>query len=588
MSLHGNFAYVDKTSSEYAKFKAHVDAQAARPGPPYTSGFKAVDAAVMYALDPQEKYARLAVRMVETYVLAAEQAIAAGSRPEIARDSYLYSGEEITDLAYTYRYCRSFMADGLPQRIESLAYQTIFNIWNKPLATWGGRPDTAWTGWGTNDPGNNYFYSFTQATMYWTFASGTPTFMDRTIQCMDMLDAYFANLTGGGSAEGTGYGTSHMRLFEIYRIWQDSGLLLSTGLKNHLRDTVKYWYHATVPGFTHFAPIGDQARSSMPTWFDYHTKLICEAMLVEQSMETSIVGGHLVKNADPNGMDHTWAYRDGLLPRNGNLPIPSLMSNYYASGAGHYFARTSWQPDAAWINVVCGKYNQSHAHQEQGSFNLWDGGWVAVTANIYSRSGIQQSTNCHNMMRFERAGQILRQYEGTECILTTTSTDNVLKCDMQLAPAYVRPGNPSHIQSWERSISLSKNNKSLLVDDTVVASLGVSVFFQMCTKALPVTVSEKEVRFGEHMMYILEGGSISVVRMRDTDADYTGDPWRIDVEIPSVNGIRSSQIWIGRITTFPPAPEDPKPQPPEIRYVLPGHKEKVIPPSEFSKDVNHK
>ncbi len=41
---------------------------------------------------------------------------------------------------------------------------------------------------------------------------------------------------------------------------------------------------------------------------------------------------------------------------------------YYAEGAGHLFARTDWGKDAMWMSFVAGPYNESHAHQDQGSF----------------------------------------------------------------------------------------------------------------------------------------------------------------------------------------------------------------------------
>ena len=36
----------------------------------------------------------------------------------------------------------------------------------------------------------------------------------------------------------------------------------------------------------------------------------------------------------------------------------------------------------AGLAIVAGPYNESHAHQDQGSFTLFSGDWLAVTANI--------------------------------------------------------------------------------------------------------------------------------------------------------------------------------------------------------------
>src|SRR3546814_11246500 len=83
----------------------------------------------------------------------------------------------------------------------------------------------------TSNPGNNYYYSFVEATMYWALASGNSTWMNLLRNDkLPALQAYFAKLPGGGSLEGTGYGTSHMRLFSLYQTWRDAtGVDLAIG-----------------------------------------------------------------------------------------------------------------------------------------------------------------------------------------------------------------------------------------------------------------------------------------------------------------------------------------------------------------------
>ena len=114
--------------------------------------------------------------------------------------------------------------------------------------------------------------------MSWALASDSATwssFLDT--QKLPPLVDYFDALPGGGSGEGTGYGTSHMRLFWLYRLWRDAtGTDLAAG-NRHAADTIPYWIHATVPAGDRFAPIGDQARSSYPDLFDYHRNLVLQA-----------------------------------------------------------------------------------------------------------------------------------------------------------------------------------------------------------------------------------------------------------------------------------------------------------------------
>src|SRR5690606_3776399 len=76
---------------------------------------------------------------------------------------------------------------------------------------------------GTDNPGNNYYYSFLAATMSWALASGNPAMLqDLRERRIPPLLAYFGRLPGGGSSEGTGYGVSHMNLFPLYALWQDA------------------------------------------------------------------------------------------------------------------------------------------------------------------------------------------------------------------------------------------------------------------------------------------------------------------------------------------------------------------------------
>ena len=81
-----SLAYVDMGSPAYVRFKKFVD-QAVAGSPGYA--FSATDAVYMYRLTGQAQYATLAIDWVEDQVTAAETAIAADERPEIAYDSYL-------------------------------------------------------------------------------------------------------------------------------------------------------------------------------------------------------------------------------------------------------------------------------------------------------------------------------------------------------------------------------------------------------------------------------------------------------------------------------------------------------------------
>ena len=265
-----DLSYVDKNSVEYTRFKDFVDAAVAG-NPDY--GFSAADAAYMYKLTGQGQYATLAVQLVEDQVSAAETAIAANTRPDISGDDYLEVGPMLEDLALTYDWCADHVSPTQKTRWANYAEQAVWNIWNYDNASWGGNP-FPWNGWGVNDPANNYHYSFLRATMYWGLASlvapATSNAWTNLLatQKWPEQEAYTASIAGGGSQEGTGYGLSHMTLFMLYRVWHDATGTDVGNANAHLRDSIYWWIHATVPTLDRVAPIGDQSRVSEPVIYD--------------------------------------------------------------------------------------------------------------------------------------------------------------------------------------------------------------------------------------------------------------------------------------------------------------------------------
>ncbi len=91
-------------------------------------------------------------------------------RPEVAADSYLQAGPMIRDVALVLDWCAHEVTPSQRERWHRYASQAVWNIWNPEQAHWNGTPQP-WSGWGTDDPANNYHYSFIEATMYWALAA---------------------------------------------------------------------------------------------------------------------------------------------------------------------------------------------------------------------------------------------------------------------------------------------------------------------------------------------------------------------------------------------------------------------------------
>ena len=472
-----NLSYVNRNATAYTRFRSWVDnAVAGSVG----YGFEATDAAMMYQLTRSGAYCDLAIRLVEQQVSAAEAAIAAGQNPAVAGDSYLEVGPMISDLAQTLDSCASRIPAQQKQRWSAYAEQAIWNVWNHENAGWGTRA-APWTGWSVDNPGNNYRYSFLTATAYWGLANGRrPAWINYlNAQKWPPLTRYYAQLPGGGSREGTGYGTAQMRLFTLYRIWRDATGVDYGNANSHLTDTIHYWTHATVPTLDRFAPFGDQSRNSVPELYDYHRRLMLEARAVTNNAEARAIASWWLNNISVREMSSGFNLRHDLLPAGGGTP-PSTLT-YSATGTGHLFSRTGWDREAMWVAFTAGPYVESHAHQDQGSFTLFARDWMAVTSNIWSSSGIEQDTSMHNLVRFERSGAVVPQREGTTSSMTVTrGAAGAFVADANLTPAY---GSGSPVTSWRRRLAFS--NRVLTVTDTFQVATGTTAIHQAHVPTLP-------------------------------------------------------------------------------------------------------
>ena len=525
--------YVDRNSAAYTRFKGWVDsAVAGSPG----YGFAAIEAAMMYQLSPEARYCNLAVSMVEQQVSSAETAIAGGGRPAIAGDSYLEAGDMIADLAMTLRTCSASISASQRERWSAYAEQAVWNIWNYNSARWGGR-SFPWSGWSTSNPGNNYYYSFVEATMYWALASGNMTWINELRdRRLPALQAYFAALPGGGSSEGTGYGTSHMRLFAIYHLWKAATGIDLANANPHATDSIAYWVNATVPTMDRFAPIGDQSRNSVPELYDYHRRLVLEARYVSnsqvaQNAATWWLRNIYLKNGSgtpvQNQMNSGFNFRHDLLPV-GNTPTQPSSLTYYAPGVGHLFSRTGWDRNAMWVAIVAGPYRESHAHQDQGSFTLFSQDWLAVTANIWSHSGINQGTDVHNLVRFVRNGTVARQCESTtraSTIAITPGSAGDFTANANLTPAFC---DTSAVTSWQRQFTFGA--RRLTVRDSFAITAGTSATFQVNVPVAPTLVNSREATAGRLRVRVLEPAN-ATINSNFSSGKYVedGQRYRIDV-----------------------------------------------------------
>ena len=522
-TLDPGFAEVDRKSPQYQRFRAYVDAAVAG-NPDY--GFSALDAAIMASLDDDPKYCALAVALVDRQVASAEERIAGDQQPEVAADSYLYAGQMIGGLAYTFAICGARLEAAQRQRWTRYADQAVFNIWNHRRARWGERT-AEWSGWGTDNPGNNYYYSFVEATLTWALASGSESWIDALRR--DKLPAaasYFADLEGGGSREGTGYGIAQSSMFTLFRLWRNNGGDDVPSIDRHAVDSIDYWIHATMPTLDLYAPIGDQARVSEPLLYDYHRRFMLEARAATADGDARARASWWLNNVSVRRMAHGFNTRHDLLPA-GDGGAPPEVLFHHARGVGHLFARTSWKRDAMWLGFVAGPFEESHAHQDQGAFTLYAKGWLAVSENIWTHSGIQQDTDVQNVLRFEHQDRLVPQSRSPRrsALTTQTTADGHLHAHADLTAAY-RDGSP--VREWRRDLQFG--DRRLVVHDRFRIADGARAVFQVNVPEKPV-VSANAATAGRLRVRVLapSDARIEAVDFTLRDAREFTRGWRIDI-----------------------------------------------------------
>lgn len=502
--------------------------------------FSAADAALAYQLTGKAAYADYAIAMTDDFVAAEEARITSGDAAEVAGDSYLYVGEAVGDVAITYDWCFDRLTETQKTRWIAYANQAVWNVWHHEEAKWG-TGQFPWSGWSVDNPSNNYYYSFLQATMLLGIATSgeTPesatwltTFRDTKIGGQ-LVPTFNSDLVGGGSREGTGYGISMMRLFHLYNLWESSTGENLSALSPHTKASLFYLIHATVPTLDRLAPIGDHARDSTAALFDYHRDYLQELASFYPGQPEAAVAKYYLSHCSVPEMGQyfmfvkDFLYHDATTPEE---PLSKLYPAYHGSGTGHVFVRSSWDASATWLNFIAGPYTESHAHHDQGSFTLYKNEWLAYDQNIESHSGIRQEEEVHNLVRLSEGGSTISMHEGTTSKLLALHDEAAYTyLSGDLTPAY---DGDARVKKVERQLVLLKPD-TLVVFDRAETAGGVQKTWQLNTNAPASVVASGAVVNGatsklELFPVLPSGATATLLDWPSGDSDMLGGS-RLDI-----------------------------------------------------------
>lgn len=450
-------------------------------GSTYISEYDPWWGAMLGVLTSDGRYCTDSVSRIDQQVTAAEAEIAANRNPEIAADSYLYAGDMLGALALVWDWCATNRTAAMTTRWSAYAQQTLFNIWNPASAKWGAR-SAPWSGWGTDNPRNNYFLSFLQATLLWgaaangehASAAGWLSFARQKVE-RDLTIIHTTETAGGGSLEGTGYGTSIKRLLFLEYVWEASTGQRWADLSSSNEGWIDYLSTAVVPTGDWFAPIGDQARISDAPFTDYQREILLA--LAELHRGTPIgrlsrarAGTFLTQMDRPEESVFDFLYGVADPGTAAALPL-----TYAAPGTGHVFARSSTATNATWLGFLAGPYVESHAHHDALSLLLYKNGWAVDDGVRHSHSGLTQSEEAHALVMLQSGATPLRMTDGHSASLYA----------LRSAPDYVHIAGsigdlyPGHTVTQSREVVFLPPDVVVVLDRVDSGSENLTRIFQL-------------------------------------------------------------------------------------------------------------
>jgi Divergent InlB B-repeat domain/Bacterial Ig domain len=384
--------------------------------------------AMVYQATGDVRYAKLAVRLMDDYVKSEEAKIAAGIVPNVQYDKYLYVDKRIATLARVYDWVPHHAGPGdsgtndqltpeMKQRWFAYVNQALHNVWKAPVS--GGKVQAVWGGrafpydvWARDNPHNNYYYHYINALMTVGLATNgeNPQGAEWLQMFRDKIQnethpSFVSGLAGGGSREGTGYGTSLGVLWSMYDTWERStGERLSAKIPYAL-NSLAHQIHNFTPTLDHMSNTGDQSRDATASLYDYHRTNV---LMLSHMYPESPLAGVGIKLIGESSVPRPSSFRDHVSelmfapPKNVAKRDASVLSTtYWGEGTGQLMMRSSWNMDATYSNFICGPYTESHAHADQGSFNIFRGNWLAYDRNNKSDSGLAQEMEAHNLFRLK-------------------------------------------------------------------------------------------------------------------------------------------------------------------------------------------
>lgn len=324
-------------------------------------------------------------------------------------DSYLEFGNLLRGVALVRDHCATLLSEAEREAFDEYLAGACHELWF----------DNRGSGWGLDDPGNNYHMAFLEGTAYAALSllkSGHPSahrlwrlWREKFEQPGGVLSYLEERGPGGDWSEGTNYGQrAKQRLASALLAVSSMGGPEPARRVAFFADAVRFATHQLQPDGKSLLPTGDLARDSAMLVSPYDRDYVQAFAFLVGDEGTRARARRYLDRAAPSYEfgEFRWLeglYKDVLFA----LDAPTSRAadeslTYLATGTGTLVARSDWTESATALSVVASPIvDQSHQHVDVGSFTLWKGGWQAVDASTYSRTGGLWQAGAHNMIHVE-------------------------------------------------------------------------------------------------------------------------------------------------------------------------------------------
>ena len=378
----------------FQKLKALVDSHAGTT--PDVWHDSPENAALLYLLTKEPNYAALAFSWEKTILETAN----------VRFDSYLEFGDLMRHAAIVLDWCRPAL-----DASERALLANYLETWTEEL--WFNNQGS---GWGLEDPGNNYHHAFLQGTAYAGYAlvnegraAGSKFLakLDHHLHRAGGVLDYLSSKVGGGDwREGTNYGErSKQRLFDTLAV------VASMGGTNHFHthpffaESVEFALHQLQPDRATLAPTGDLAcDSAMPVTASERDYLHSAGAWLGDEKARQLARFYLDEVAPPYTNPYAGlAFKELVFDVSGPALDPAgLPLSYHAEGTGFVNWRSGWDEGATSVTLSsASELEQSHQHHDIGSFVIWKRGWLAMDATTLSKTGLSWEPGAHNTIHVE-------------------------------------------------------------------------------------------------------------------------------------------------------------------------------------------